>query len=376
MLRSCLPVAVILFSCVGCSDDPVTARDSALPQDSQGSFLGACLNDSDCASGHCLTLGSEKRCSKPCSAILTCPELQGWSCSAQSLCECQPTGKQPEVCGVDGDCDGQPDKVVSAEICNGKDDDCNQVVDDVKPLTEGAKQYFKDGDGDGYGDDYTSHWLCQPESGWILTPGDCDDTYAGTHPGLPEVCVDLRDNDCDSKIDNSEICGLHPIVVDDVTGPEDSGTLKVCDQNSAIASALDLTEIVAKQDATRLKFTIRLAGNPSGADCASYTFQLGDPTAGGNSLVYIYRPTRSATCKSLPELEAYLNGAALSSTQVLGFLANSPGHISFILPKAEVYSYVPKPTYWVKACSNAVADSIKDRTACASDSCATPVRRD
>lgn len=61
--------------------------------------------------------------------------------------------------------------------------------------------YYRDRDGDGYGDpnDYTE-MSSQPQ-GYVVDDTDCDDTDASIHPGAVEVCGDAIDNDCDGQID-------------------------------------------------------------------------------------------------------------------------------------------------------------------------------
>ncbi len=84
------------------------------------------------------------------------------------------------------------------EVCDGKDNDGNGVVDDepVDGLTAYADQ-----DGDGYGDTGTAVATCGLPEGMVDVPGDCDDTEPAVHPGAEEVC-DGFDNDCDGTVDN------------------------------------------------------------------------------------------------------------------------------------------------------------------------------
>ncbi len=78
----------------------------------------------------------------------------------------------------DGDCDdADPTSYDGApELCDGVDNDCNNVV----PADE------DDADGDGF----------------RLCDGDCDDTNADAYPDGPELC-DGVDNDCDGVADES-----------------------------------------------------------------------------------------------------------------------------------------------------------------------------
>ena len=82
-----------------------------------------------------------------------------------------------------GDCNDEDATVSPAgtEYYNGRDDDCDGVIDN---------------DTDGYDDD---------GDGQSEIDGDCDDTDANTYTGAPETCDDA-DNDCDSIIDETTIC--------------------------------------------------------------------------------------------------------------------------------------------------------------------------
>lgn len=141
------------------------------------------------------------------------------------------------------------------EVCDGRDNDCDQLVDDSDPQVSILTQrtWYLDADGDGLGDPAVSLRTCTEPWYWVLNALDCDDTDvdAGaadtmrwredrdgdgvgtgvptgvtcTHPGpgwapfdrgndcddddptrapgLPELCDGL-DNDCDGLIDDED----------------------------------------------------------------------------------------------------------------------------------------------------------------------------
>ncbi len=96
------------------------------------------------------------------------------------------------------DCDDTRNTVYpgAAEICDGLDNNCNGLVDDGVTFTT----YYKDNDGDGYGDASLTVSSCAALSGYVLTAGDCNDNNAAIKPGAVEVC-DGIDNNCDGQID-------------------------------------------------------------------------------------------------------------------------------------------------------------------------------
>jgi M6 family metalloprotease-like protein len=85
----------------------------------------------------------------------------------------------------------------TAEICDGLDNDCQLGIDNGLP----ANTYYRDGDGDGYGDLAISIQACAAPVGYVNNSDDCDDTKPGVNPGATEIC-DGIDNDCINGIDD------------------------------------------------------------------------------------------------------------------------------------------------------------------------------
>lgn len=81
---------------------------------------------------------------------------------------------------------------LSAETCNDVDDNCDDVID------EGLQSlYYRDADGDTYGNEDTVQWACSLPPGYSISPGDCnDDPVFGVmiHPDAVETCNELDDN--------------------------------------------------------------------------------------------------------------------------------------------------------------------------------------
>ena len=113
------------------------------------------------------------------------------------------------------------------EICDSRDNDCDSLVDANDPqvdLTSGTF-YYRDADGDLYGNPSNSQQACSKPTGYVAnnldcddsnsylkpfdTDGDgvnrcqddCDDANNQKYPGNTEIC-DSIDNDCDTVIDN------------------------------------------------------------------------------------------------------------------------------------------------------------------------------
>jgi hypothetical protein len=67
------------------------------------------------------------------------------------------------------------------EVCNGKDDDCDGLVDEGFPVTA----YYRDNDGDGFGNaqDSVSASPCRIPDGFTIMAGDCNDNDSTLYPG-------------------------------------------------------------------------------------------------------------------------------------------------------------------------------------------------
>jgi large repetitive protein len=88
----------------------------------------------------------------------------------------------------------------ATEICNGRDDDCDGIIDESSAID--ATPWHLDADGDGFGDPDVRVETCNPPLGFVADSGDCDDSRPSVHPGASEIC-DGIDNDCDDYIDDS-----------------------------------------------------------------------------------------------------------------------------------------------------------------------------
>jgi len=81
------------------------------------------------------------------------------------------------------------------EACNSIDDNCDGTIDEGAQTT-----FYKDGDGDGYGQTGTTTLACIVPSGYAAKSGDCNAADTAVYPGALEAC-DSKDNNCDGLTD-------------------------------------------------------------------------------------------------------------------------------------------------------------------------------
>ena len=166
-----------------------------------------CSNQKD---DNCNNLVDEAN-AKGCTNYYVDVDLDGVG-AATPTCLCAPDATFTVTVG--GDC-ADNDKSVNpnaTETCNGVDDDCDGMTDELNAL--GCKNYYIDLDGDKFGNPATALCLCGKNALATTTDNsDCNDEDAEVHPGAVEKC-DGVDNDCNAKTDEENAAGCSPYYVD------------------------------------------------------------------------------------------------------------------------------------------------------------------
>jgi hypothetical protein len=137
--------------------------------------------------------------------------------------------------GNAGDCNDSNATVHpgATETCNGGDDDCDGSVD------EGAgPTFYRDGDGDQYGDSAISTQACAAPAGYVANSSDCNDSSAAVFPGATETC-NGSDDDCDGTIDEGVRSTFYRDADGDGTGDATNSTEACTAPVGYVASATD-----------------------------------------------------------------------------------------------------------------------------------------
>ena len=86
------------------------------------------------------------------------------------------------------------------ELCDTLDNNCDGSIDDE--TSTDTNTYYRDSDGDGWGQNSDIIQSCWQPTGYQDVPWDCDDYNDAIHPLALEVCGDTTDDDCSGRLDN------------------------------------------------------------------------------------------------------------------------------------------------------------------------------
>ena len=111
--------------------------------------------------------------------------------------------------GIYGDCDDENERVApdQTEVCDGEDNDCDGITDEDG--AEGAATFYRDADGDGYGDVGSAVVACVAPVNHVSNADDCDDGRIEVNPAATETCATPSiDDDCNgiANEDGADLC--------------------------------------------------------------------------------------------------------------------------------------------------------------------------
>ncbi|MFA5945356.1 MAG: putative metal-binding motif-containing protein [Patescibacteria group bacterium] len=118
--------------------------------------------------------------------------------------DCLDAGEAP-ASTQGGDCDDTQAGIYpfAPETCNGKDDGCDDIIDNALGYTD----FHADKDADSFGSATDIVNSCAQPANYVNNQNgvDCDDAHASAHPGGTEVC-DALDNNCNGTADEGLGC--------------------------------------------------------------------------------------------------------------------------------------------------------------------------
>ncbi len=140
-----------------------------------------------------------------CTLYYVDTDVDKYGVATAPKCLCQP--ETPNTALELGDCEDNNNAInpKAAEICNGKDDDCDGDTD--PPDSGGCTTYYRDVDGDLVGNGLDSACLCTPTATYpVQVGGDCEDDNKAVNPSATELC-NGKDDDCDTQTDEQDALG-------------------------------------------------------------------------------------------------------------------------------------------------------------------------
>jgi len=127
----------------------------------------------------------------------------GYGQDGDVLRSCEPPAGRAER---GADCDDTDSRVhpgAPEQCANGRDDDCNGLIDGSDPGATVDVALYADRDADGFGDPASQVGSgCDLSAGISAEPTDCDDADATVHPGATETWYDGIDQDCSGGSDD------------------------------------------------------------------------------------------------------------------------------------------------------------------------------
>jgi hypothetical protein len=97
--------------------------------------------------------------------------------------------------------------------------DCNDDNPGLGPTT-----WYRDADGDGYGTTATTISACLQPGGYVANGNDCNDNNAAINPGVAEIPANGIDDDCDGLVDEAIVPDLPDDSFADTNGDGIDGT--------------------------------------------------------------------------------------------------------------------------------------------------------
>jgi hypothetical protein len=134
-------------------------------------------------------------------------DSDGYGIAEETVEAClEPSGHS----GDSGDCAPEDGDINpgAAEICDSVDNDCDEAVDDADEDLDisTASIFYADGDGDGTGDLSDSITACEAPSGYVETPGDCNDGDGSQSADCPPLIGAVALSNLEPRAEDDLLC--------------------------------------------------------------------------------------------------------------------------------------------------------------------------
>ncbi len=212
--------------------------------------------------------------------------------AARRVCELPEDGSE-----IAGDCDDfDPATYPGAEeICDDRDNNCDDVVDEGVQRT-----FYEDLDGDGHGTTASTSDACWAPAGYAGTDDDCDDTEPLAWTDRAETC-DGVDNDCDGQIDEDAEDTRQWADTDGDGFGDPNNPVIACGPGDGVSdNELDCDDT----DPATNPDTIEVRGNGQDEDCDGYVDEYG--VGPGNEFATIDDALAAAPDGSVVQFDAGL----------------------------------------------------------------------
>ena len=191
--------------CTDACDEAADACETCVDADRDGRPSAACGGD-DCDDddphrypGNTEVCDREGR-DEDCDPTTLGPDRDGDGYVDQACCNLQLDGEL--LCGRDCDDESSDVHPEIIDVCGNGDQNCDGELDDAPD-----EVFYRDADGDGFGDPDDATLACGAPEGYVLLGTDCDDASGEVSPGVEERCDSaMVDEDCDGEVNEGCEC--------------------------------------------------------------------------------------------------------------------------------------------------------------------------
>jgi len=151
--------------------------------------------------------------------------------------------------GISNDADCDPNSIANACGDTAPLVDTAEPVDTAPPVDTDCESvtWYRDGDGDGYGNPAVTTEVCARPDGYVVDDTDCNDADVTSFPGASERC-DGADNDCDGEVDENGSETWYSDMDRDGFGNPNHPVNTVCEgyEDWLVADNTDCNDVVAE----------------------------------------------------------------------------------------------------------------------------------